>query len=715
MKTKIITLITVMFFALMICNVSSAAGTNYTNFTNETMGANAITLDSEGNVYITGTTTNANFTVTNGTYTSSIRGGNEMFISKYTSNGTLIFSTIIGGNGTDIGYGITVDNQKNIYITGQTNSINFPTTTGASLTGGSDAFIVKLNADGSKLLYSTYFGGNSTAASGGNAELGYQIAVDKYGNTYIIGHTNSDYFPTTPNAYKTSITSNSGTYWGDAFLTKFNSNWELVYSTLLGGNIEDDNPYGIVIDSQNNIWITGKTSSEDFPITTGAYQTTRKGTADGFISKIVPNGNGSNDLLYSTYFGGTGNDYGYAIAIDSTDNIYITGQTTSTNFPYTIGAYQTTRKGSGDAYIAKFNSSGSLIYSTYFGGSSTEDARAITVDNQGNVYITGRTGGVTPITANAIQKSIQGGWDSFVAKLDLNTNTLLYGSLLGGKGSDLGTCIAVDDLCNVYVAGTFSMIKIATAPTVNINQTGGIFKTNQSVTLTTPDSTTTIYYTTDGSDPKTSSTRSVYTDPIIINTTTTLKYAALDDLSNWSPVHTEIYNLCDVYVIITSSNPNPKVGDNVRYTFKLGNKGPSIAKDIVFTYVIPEGLEYVYADKDQGTVSYNEPTRTLTWTLGDVAVGDPYLWLELNALSAGNFNINPTVTVSGNDIGSDGNIASLLINVLSASTNTTDNENTVNAASETSTVPMQTTGVPISGLIMALLMVGSGLALSRKK
>ena len=161
----------------------------------------------------------------------------------------------------------------------------------------------------------------------------------------------------------------------------------------------------------------------------------------------------------------------------------------------------------------------------------------------------------------------------------------------------------------------------------------------------------------------------------------------------------------NVYVHITPSKTNPQVGDKVTYTFKLGNKGPGIAKDVVFTYVIPDGVEFAGANIDQGTWTYNETTRTLTWTLGDVAVGDPYLWLDLNILSTGSFNINPTVTVSGNNIASEGNIGSLLVNAVSVPA-------TVNAAE---TVPMQTTGVPIAGLAMALLMVGSGLALGKRK
>jgi uncharacterized repeat protein (TIGR01451 family) len=253
-----------------------------------------------------------------------------------------------------------------------------------------------------------------------------------------------------------------------------------------------------------------------------------------------------------------------------------------------------------------------------------------------------------------------------------------------------------------------------TAPVPSANPAGGPYNTTQTVNLTATDNedpNPKIYYTLDGSIPTTSST--LYTGPITIANTTTLKFIAVDEASNTSPVHNETYNIkSEIYVNITSSNPNPQVGDKVTYTFKLGNKGPGIAKDVVFTYIIPEGLEYAGANVDQGVISYNETTRTLTWTLGDVVVGDPYLWLDLNVLSAGSFNIKPIVTVSGYNPNLENNIGSLLVNVVSASTN---DMITVNAASETSTVPMQATGMPFAGLIMALLMVGSGLALGKRK
>ena len=270
-----------------------------------------------------------------------------------------------------------------------------------------------------------------------------------------------------------------------------------------------------------------------------------------------------------------------------------------------------------------------------------------------------------------------------------------------------------------------------TAPIVNISQVGGVFNTTQTVTLNATDDSdnAAIYYTTDGSDPQTSSTKSVYSDPITIDSTTTLKYAAVDPTGNWSPVYSETYTIkSDVYVQVTPSKANPQVGDKVTYTFKVGNKGPGTAEDVVFTYVIPEGLEYNGATVDQGTVSYDNITRTLTWNLGNVTVGDPYLWLNVSVLSAGSYNLQPTVTTEGYDPELSNNIGSLLVNAVSAPTgngsgsgsgsgSSTDNGTTVRAVTTTTTktVPMQDTGLPLGGLVSALLLVGSGLALSRKK
>ncbi|MFA0833936.1 MAG: PKD domain-containing protein [Methanobacterium formicicum] len=256
-------------------------------------------------------------------------------------------------------------------------------------------------------------------------------------------------------------------------------------------------------------------------------------------------------------------------------------------------------------------------------------------------------------------------------------------------------------------------------PTVTIEPVGGLFNTTQTVTLNTTDDSgnATTYYTTDGSDPTTSSTRSVYNGPITIKNTTTLLFAAVDASGNWSPIYNQTYQIkSDVYVNITPSNSNPQVGDKVTYTFKLGNNGPGDASNVVFTYVIPEGVEYAGANVDQGTVNYNPTTRTLTWTVGNVAAGvDPYLWLKLNILNAGTFNIQPTVTVDGYNPGLINNIGTLQVNAAKA-TPTTNNVNAATTTSiQTGTVPMQTTGAPLAGLILGILCIGSGITLSRKK
>jgi uncharacterized repeat protein (TIGR01451 family) len=253
------------------------------------------------------------------------------------------------------------------------------------------------------------------------------------------------------------------------------------------------------------------------------------------------------------------------------------------------------------------------------------------------------------------------------------------------------------------------------APTVVADVTGGNYSVAQNVTLSAADDSgnVAVYYTTDGSVPTTASSR--YDGGILIANTTTLKFIAVDGSGNLSPVQSETYYIkSDVYLNVTSSKTTPVVGDTVTYTFKLGNRGPGVAQNVTYTYVIPEGLEYLGATVDQGTVSYDLVTRTLTWNLGDVAVGDPYLWLNLRVLSAGTYNLQPTINVGGYNPGLDANIGSLTVNAVKASS-TGKASATVNAAGVTKNVPMQSTGMPLTGLVSALVLIGSGLALNRKK
>ncbi len=375
---------------------------------------------------------------------------------------SLVYSTYIGGGLDDFGFGITRDAEGNVYITGATGSSDFPTTEGVYKTtldsteeGVQDAFVSKLNPAGTALLYTTYLGGVSymTTATG--------IANDTSGNVYITGYTISPDFPHTAGAYQTAISGNPDDGLPDVFVSELNpSGTTLLYSTYLGGS-DDDESNGIATDSAGNIFVTGYARSGDFPTTAGAYQTTKKGSSDAFVSKINPAGSGDDDLVYSTYLGeASGNTYSIGIALDNSGIIYISGATRSASFPTTSGAYQTTKTASQtSAFISKINPAGSgtndLDYSTYIGNGATNSANGIVLDSSGMVYITGSTGSF-PVTSGAYQTSPGGGGDAFVSKLNLagdGADDLLYSTYLGGSDSENGKGIAVDNSGNVFITG----------------------------------------------------------------------------------------------------------------------------------------------------------------------------------------------------------------------------------------------------------------------
>ena len=311
----------------------------------------------------------------------TLGGTSDAFVTKLNPAGSgLVYSTYLGGSGGDNGMGIAVDASGNAYITGYTSSADFPTTFGAFQTtygGSGDAFVTVLNSMGSGLVYSTYLGGS-------DAEQGNNIAVDGGGNVYVTGLTRSANFPTTVGAFQTT----SGGM-QDAFVTKLNpTGTGLIYSTYLGGS-SDDEGKGIVVDAAGNAFVTGRTSSINLPTTAGAFQTTFGSVQDAFVTKLNFAGTG---LIYSTYLGGSSDDEGFGIAVDATGNAFVSGDTSSTNFPTTAGAFQTTFGGSADAFVTKLNSTGAgLIYSTYLGGNLADAALAIAVNSAGNAYVTGYT------------------------------------------------------------------------------------------------------------------------------------------------------------------------------------------------------------------------------------------------------------------------------------------------------------------------------------
>ena len=404
------------------------------------------------------------------------RIGSFQFPQCASNNSTNNYSTYLGGSGNDAGYGIAVDASGNVYVTGATASIDFPTLNQyQTYQGGDDTFVAKLdtNASGTaSLLYSTYLGG-------GGYDQGYGIAVDASGNVYVAGTTTSTDFPTL-NQYQTY---QSGDFGSNAFVTKLNPSLSgvasLLYSTYLGGSGLDE-CYGIAVDASGNVYVTGATSSTDFP-TLNQYQTKQGGTSDfdAFVAKLNPSLSGTASLLYGTYLGGSLGDVGYGIAVDASGKVYVTGATSSTNFP-TLNQYQTKQGGSSDfdAFVAKLNPSlsgaASLLYSTYLGGSSYDEGGGVAVDASGNVYVTGLTVSTNFPTLNQYQTG-QGNADAFVTKLNTNasgTAALLYGTYLGGSDYDRGGGITIDASGKVYVTGHTTSTNFPTLDALQTDQGG---------------------------------------------------------------------------------------------------------------------------------------------------------------------------------------------------------------------------------------------------
>ena len=418
--------------------------------------ANSIAIDQAGNIYLTGTTYSSYFPIKDA-YNVTYGGNGDVFVAKFTSTGILVFSTVFGGSSGDEGEGIAVDSVGNCFITGHTLSNDFPTKNAFnnSLGGLQDAFVAKINATGG-LVFSTFFGGKF-------GDFGNDIAVDSADNIFITGFTQSPNFPT-----KNAFNSTFGGGNGDAFVAKFNAAGDLVFSSFFGGN-STDSAHGIIVDSVGNSYITGTTSSSNFP-TKNAYNATYGGgMADSFLAKFDSNGK----LLFSTYFGGNGDDESQAIAIDSAGNSLITGYTLETfsyntsqsipnNFP-TKHAFNATTGGFNDAFLAKFDSHGQLVFSTFLGGNDLEIGYAIAVDSAGNSYTTGTTSSSNFPTKFAYNTTYGGsgnsyGWfgDAFVTKFS-STGSLVYSTYLGGDSSDVGTGIAVDSAGDCFITGyTFS-------------------------------------------------------------------------------------------------------------------------------------------------------------------------------------------------------------------------------------------------------------------
>jgi hypothetical protein len=407
-------------------------------------GINGVAVDQQGNVYVTGATNSTDFPG----YPEEA-GGYYPFVAKLNAAGTaLVYSTVFGTGDTEWTHGIAVDEAGNAYVTGSASYSGLPLIPSPPICtyqGGTDAFIIKFNQAGNAMLYSTYLGGTAE-------DIPWSIAVDGAGQAYVTGQTKSGDFKVTPGALHESPLSGV-----TGFVSKINAEGaQLVYSTYLGGTLED-NPAGIAVDEGGNAYVTGQArSSTDFTTLT-PMRPWAGGPTDAFIAKLNANGT---DMLKFTYLGGSSADGGNGIALDKAGNIYVTGYTASTNFP-PVNAFQNS-KGGGvhDGFVAKIDTAWSgLVYSTYLGGSLQDSGQKIGVDGAGCAYVMGATqSGSDFPTKNSLQpyRAISSSYGSiFVTKFSPSGRPLVYSTFLGGSLESMSSLysLAVDRAGNAYVAG----------------------------------------------------------------------------------------------------------------------------------------------------------------------------------------------------------------------------------------------------------------------
>jgi hypothetical protein len=372
--------------------------------------ADSLALDGADNIFVGGETASTDFPVRNA-YQSHYGGGPyDAFVTEFNSSGELVYSTYLGGSGSDRGRGLGLDKSGRVAINGYTDSTDFPLANpvqGKYGGGFNDAFVAKLDPSNSKLIYSTFLGGSGV-------DLAWNLATDGAGNVIVTGYTSSVDFPL-QHPYQARF--GGGAH--DVFVSKLNADGSaLIYSTYLGGNAEDIGR-AVVADAAGNTYVVGSTTSQDFPTANGLQQSLKGSGSAAFVAKLDASGSG---LAYSTYLGGsssagTSGDEALAIAVDAEGSAYVAGATDSSDFPL-VRPLQAVPGGSIDGFLSKIKPSGTALdYSTYLGGVGEEHPFALAVDGGGNVYITGETHSSNFPVARPFQVDMFGSGDVFVAKI----------------------------------------------------------------------------------------------------------------------------------------------------------------------------------------------------------------------------------------------------------------------------------------------------------
>lgn len=417
----------------------------------ETIRNGCVTGDQYGNGYLGGTTASNSNIVTTGSHSVSLSGSSDAFLVKFNASGNRLWATYYGGSSTENVYAVTCDRIGNIYLSGYTQSSNGIATTGAyqeTLSGSTDAFIVKFDSAGVR-QWATYFGGTA-------AEQCYGITCDNSNNIIITGYTQS----TTSIA---GATAQQNTYGGtsDAFIAKFSNTGTIKWSTYYGGSLLD---YGhdVASDQNNNIYLTGYTRSTNNIASTGAFQNSWSALDDAYLVKFDSTG----VRQWASYYGGTGTDRGHSVCTDNDGNVYVVGISASTSGIATPGSAQATHGGGtpNDAFLVKFDNSGNRIWGTYYGGTSIDDAHHLSYDpNRQYLYLIGRTTSATAIaTQGAWKDSLEGTSDAMLVKFD-TSGTLKWATYFGGEATEIGYGVFCNNLSQVFIGGhTNSVGNLAT-------------------------------------------------------------------------------------------------------------------------------------------------------------------------------------------------------------------------------------------------------------
>jgi uncharacterized repeat protein (TIGR01451 family) len=656
----------------------------------------SIAVDSSNNVYVAGITPdNAGFS--------------DIFVTKIdATGGNIVYSTYIGGSGVDRADGIAVDISGNAYCVGRVNStsIDFPTTPGALITeyrgGDFDGVVFKLNAQGNTLVYSMFLGGEANDSTEG-------VAVDSSGNAYVTGGTKSIGFPITSGAVQDFSAGDT-----DAYLTKINATGSgLLYSSLLGGT-GSDRGSGVAIDSSGNAYVAGFTSSQDFP-TVNAFQNFPGGSFDGFVAKFDTQASEVASLVFCSYLGGISDDKAYGIAIDSSgNNVYLTGQTSSNNFPV-LNPAQPAFGGSFDAFVAKISSTGTKVYATYLGGTGDDRGTGIAVNSAGAAYITGFTSSTNFPTVTPLQIARGGGFDAFLTKLNPAGTALLYSTYLGGSANENTTStvgatnpIALDSASNAYLTGYTASANFPTVAPLQAANAGGqdafVVKiadatpaadysisvlpgsrtvvpgggTTYTVTATPVGGFTgTISLSASGfSNDSTATfnpTAIVINDASAKSSTLTLTTTAATPPGTYSlNINTTSGNLqhsgaVQLFVSGTASanlaigktaSPNPGTSQQaLTYRIVVTNNGPSPATNVTVNDPLPVGPVFGSAVPGQGTCS---GTTTVTCNLGSIANGSTAIVnITITPQAPGQLSNNASVTAAETDPDTSDNSATI--------------------------------------------------------